>query len=110
MSHILSSRGIDDDIVRLEKLRIAMEERPDEQTIARFTKAQDAFEVKGGYAANSEARAIAAGLGLKADRLAAREARLPPHAGPLVEKAGGVVGVEQQVGVRYDHGVLPARV
>jgi ATPase subunit of ABC transporter with duplicated ATPase domains len=67
--HILSSRGIDDDLVRLEKLRIAMEERADEQNIARFTKAQDAFELKGGYAANSEARAIAAGLGLKPDRL-----------------------------------------
>lgn len=69
VSHILSSRGIDDDITRLEKLRIAMEERADEQNIARFTKAQDDFERKGGYAANSEARAIAAGLGLKADRL-----------------------------------------
>ena len=69
VSHILSSRGIDDDIVRLEKLRIAMEERPDSENISRFTKAQDAFELKGGYAANSEARAIAAGLGLKADRL-----------------------------------------
>jgi ATPase subunit of ABC transporter with duplicated ATPase domains len=69
VSHILSSRGIDEDLVRLEKLRIAMEERADEQNIARFTKAQDAFELKGGYAANSEARAIAAGLGLKPDRL-----------------------------------------
>ncbi len=69
VSHILSSRGIDEDLVRLEKLRIAMEERADEQSIARFTKAQEAFELKGGYAANSEARAIAAGLGLKPDRL-----------------------------------------
>ena len=69
VSHILSSRGIDEDLVHLEKLRIAMEERADEQNIARFTKAQDAFELKGGYAANSEARAIAAGLGLKPDRL-----------------------------------------
>ncbi|MFZ9817111.1 MAG: ABC-F family ATP-binding cassette domain-containing protein, partial [Ilumatobacteraceae bacterium] len=69
VSHILSSRGIDDDIIRMEKLRIAMEERPDERSIARFTRAQEEFERKGGYAANSEARAIAAGLGLKADRL-----------------------------------------
>ncbi|MEY3977314.1 MAG: hypothetical protein RLZZ284_170 [Actinomycetota bacterium] len=69
VSHILSSRGIDEDLVRLEKLRIAMEECADEQNIARFTKAQEAFELKGGYAANSEARAIAAGLGLKPDRL-----------------------------------------
>jgi len=69
VSHILSSRGIDEDLVRLEKLRIAMEERADDQNIARFTKAQEVFELKGGYAANSEARAIAAGLGLKPDRL-----------------------------------------
>ncbi|MFM8508004.1 MAG: ATP-binding cassette domain-containing protein, partial [Actinomycetota bacterium] len=61
ISHVLSARGIDDDLARLEKLRIAMEERADDHNIARFTKAQDAFEVKGGYAANSEARAIAAG-------------------------------------------------
>ena len=69
VSHILSSRGIDEDLVRLEKLRIAMEERADEQNIARFARAQEDFERKGGYAANSEARAIAAGLGLKPDRL-----------------------------------------
>ena len=69
VSHILSSRGIDEDLVRLEKLRIAMEERADAQNIARFAKAQEDFERKGGYAANSEARAIAAGLGLKPDRL-----------------------------------------
>ena len=69
VSHILSSRGIDEDLVRLEKLRIAMEERADSQNIARFARAQEDFERKGGYAANSEARAIAAGLGLKPDRL-----------------------------------------
>ncbi len=69
VSHILSSRGIDEDLVQLEKLRIAMEERADAQNIARFAKAQEDFERKGGYAANSEARAIAAGLGLKPDRL-----------------------------------------
>ncbi|MEY4400169.1 MAG: hypothetical protein RL072_34 [Actinomycetota bacterium] len=69
VSHILSSRGIDEDLIRLEKLRIAMEERADSQNIARFAKAQEDFERKGGYAANSEARAIAAGLGLMPDRL-----------------------------------------
>ena len=69
VTHILSGRGIDDDLVRLEKLRIAMEEDPSDRTVRRFTKAEEEFGNKGGYAAESEARSIAAGLGLKADRL-----------------------------------------
>ncbi len=69
VSHILSGRGIDDELVRIEKLRIAMEEDPSERNVARFSKAQDAFASSGGYAAESEARSIAAGLGLGADRL-----------------------------------------
>ena len=67
--HILSGRNIDDDLERLEKLRIAMEENADERTVARFSKAEEAFMLKGGYSAESEARAIAAGLGLQPDRL-----------------------------------------
>ena len=69
VSHILSGRNIDEDLERLEKLRIAMEEMPDERAVARYSKAQDEFTTKGGYSAESEARSIAAGLGLKADRL-----------------------------------------
>lgn len=67
--HILSGRDIDADLERLEKLRIAMEETADERTVARFSKAEEAFMLKGGYSAESEARAIAAGLGLQPDRL-----------------------------------------
>ena len=69
ISHVLSGRSIDEDLLRLEKLRIAMEENADEKNVARFIKAEDAFNMKGGYSAESEARSIAAGLGLKADRL-----------------------------------------
>ena len=69
ISHVLSGRNIDDDLMRLEKLRIAMEENADERNVARFIKAEDEFNLKGGYSAESEARSIAAGLGLKADRL-----------------------------------------
>ena len=69
ISHVLSGRNIDEDLVRLEKLRIAMEENPDERNVNRFTRAQDEFTQRGGYSAESEARSIAAGLGLKADRL-----------------------------------------
>ena len=69
ISHILSGRDIDADLERLEKLRIAMEESPDDRSVARFSRAQDEFERKGGYSAESEARSIAAGLGLKSERL-----------------------------------------
>jgi ATPase subunit of ABC transporter with duplicated ATPase domains len=69
ISHILSGRNIDADLVRLEKLRIAMEESPDAKNVAKFAKAEEEFTMKGGYSADSEARSIAAGLGVKAERL-----------------------------------------
>ena len=36
VAHVLSGRGIDEQLDRLEKLRIAMEERPDERNVARY--------------------------------------------------------------------------
>ncbi len=69
ISHVLSGRNIDDDLTRLEKLRVAMEENSDERNVSRFIKAEEAFNLKGGYSAESEARSIAAGLGLRAERL-----------------------------------------
>jgi ATPase subunit of ABC transporter with duplicated ATPase domains len=69
VSHILSGRGIDAEMERIEKLRIAMEELPDERNVARYTRAEEVFRTNGGYAADSEARAIAAGLGLDSGRV-----------------------------------------
>lgn len=69
ISHVLSGRNIDGDLERLEKLRIAMEESSDAKNVARFAKAEEEFNLKGGYSAESEARSIAAGLGLQATRL-----------------------------------------
>ncbi|MFN3257211.1 MAG: ABC-F family ATP-binding cassette domain-containing protein [Ilumatobacter sp.] len=69
VTHILSGKGIDDEIVRMEKLRIAMEENPDERNVSRYIKAEEMFRTTGGYAAESEARAMAVGLGLPQDRL-----------------------------------------
>ena len=69
VTHVLSGRGIDEEIVRIEKLRIKMEEHPDERNVARYTAALESFRVTGGYAAESEARAMAAGLGLPDERL-----------------------------------------
>ncbi len=69
ITHVLSGRGIDDQLMRIEKLRIAMEEDASDRNVARFSRAQDEFASSGGYAADSEARSIAAGLGLLADRM-----------------------------------------
>ncbi len=69
VTHVLSGRGIDDELIRIEKLRIAMEEHPDERNVGRYTRAEEAFRTNGGYAAESEARAMAAGLGIPQDRL-----------------------------------------
>jgi len=69
VTHILSGRGIDEAMERIEKLRIAMEEQASDRNVARYSRAQDEFASSGGYSAESEARSIAAGLGLKADRL-----------------------------------------
>ena len=69
ITHVLSGRGIDEAMERIEKLRLSMEEDPSERNVARYSKVQDEFASSGGYSAESEARSIAAGLGLKADRM-----------------------------------------
>ncbi len=69
VTHVLSGRGVDDELVRIEKLRLAMEESPTDRNVARYSKAQEDFQVSGGYAAESEARSLAAGLGLDESRM-----------------------------------------
>ncbi len=69
VAHILSGRGIDAEMERIEKLRIAMEELPDERNVSRYTRAEEVFRTNGGYAADSEARALAAGLGIGPNRI-----------------------------------------
>lgn len=69
LTHVLSGRGFDESMQRLEKLRLMMEENPSEQNITRYTKAQDAFADAGGYSAEAEVRRIIAGLGLSDDRV-----------------------------------------
>ena len=39
VTHVLSGRGIDEEITRIEKLRIAMEETPDDRNVSRYTTA-----------------------------------------------------------------------
>ena len=69
LRHILSGRGFDEAIMRMEKLRLQMEEDPSDRAVDRFTRAEEQFRIDGGYSAESEALRIAAGLGLDADRL-----------------------------------------
>jgi ATPase subunit of ABC transporter with duplicated ATPase domains len=69
MAHVLSGRGLDELQARLEKLRVAMDENPSSRNIERFGAAQEQFESAGGYAAEAEVRKLAAGVGLREDRL-----------------------------------------
>ena len=69
LTHVLSGKGFDEDIVRIEKLRLRIEEEPSDQNVARYSRSEERFRDAGGYAAESEVRSIAAGLGLGRDRL-----------------------------------------
>jgi ATPase subunit of ABC transporter with duplicated ATPase domains len=69
MGHVLSGRGLDEAARQIEKLRLMVEEDPSERNVSRFAKAEDAFRSNGGYAADSEVRRLAHGLGLGADRV-----------------------------------------
>src|SRR5688572_10298924 len=69
VTHVLSGRGVDAELERIEKLRIAMEELPDERNVGRYARAEEQFRMSGGYAADSGARAMAAGLGIDESRV-----------------------------------------
>src|SRR3954467_10616821 len=69
LSPVLSGRGFDEAMLRIEKLRIRIEESPTERDVARFARAEEEFRDGGGYRAESDVRTIAAGLGLGDDRL-----------------------------------------
>jgi len=69
LQHVLGGRGLDEIVVRMEKLRLRMEEDPSDDNVHKHARAVDEFERRGGYAAESEVRRIVAGLGLTADRV-----------------------------------------
>ena len=69
LSHVLSGRGFDEAMLRIEKLRIRIEESAHDKDVARFAHAEEEFRDQGGYRAESDVRTIAAGLGLGSDRL-----------------------------------------
>jgi ATPase subunit of ABC transporter with duplicated ATPase domains len=69
LMHVLSGRGLDEAMERIEKMTVALEADPSTENIEQFSAAHEHFESLGGYSAESEARKIADGLGLKPDRL-----------------------------------------
>ena len=70
LEHILAARDLVDRARRLEKARIQLEESHADKNIARFARLEEEYRELGGYAAESEARTLTAGLGLANDRLA----------------------------------------
>jgi len=75
LAHVLSGRGLDAAARRVEELRAKVDVDPSARNVKAYGNAEDAFRASGGYAAESEVRRIAAGLGLPPDRL-----DLPIHA------------------------------
>jgi ATPase subunit of ABC transporter with duplicated ATPase domains len=69
LAYVLSGKGLDEAALRVEKLRLAMEEDPSDRAIARFARAEEAFGSAGGYGAESEVRSLVAGLGLTEGRI-----------------------------------------
>jgi ATPase subunit of ABC transporter with duplicated ATPase domains len=69
LTHVLGGRGLDELAARMEELRLKMEAQPgDDKLVTKWSKAHDRFEHAGGYAAESEAQRLLAGLGLRSDR------------------------------------------
>jgi ATPase subunit of ABC transporter with duplicated ATPase domains len=68
LQRLLSARGLDHAKQRLEEARRRIDASPDarsrDRAIKRFSNLQERFEMDGGYRAESEARRIAAGLGV----------------------------------------------
>ena len=69
LSHILSGRGLDRAATRLAELHQALEHDHSLKAIERYSDAEERYRHDGGYSAESEARRIVTGLGLRLDRV-----------------------------------------
>ena len=69
LNHVLSGRGFAEALERMAKLQQSMENDPTTRAIDRYTKAIERFRMDGGYAAESEVRRLAAGIGLADEKL-----------------------------------------
>ena len=70
LEYILSARQLVEMARRMEKARLQLEEDHSDPNVRRYSRLEDEYRRLGGYHAESEARAITAGLGLAQDRLA----------------------------------------
>jgi ATPase subunit of ABC transporter with duplicated ATPase domains len=62
---VLSARGLDEVMRRLEKSQVQLSERPDDdEVLARYGRLEEQFTALGGYAAEAEAARICSNLGL----------------------------------------------
>ena len=69
LSHILSGRGLDSAAARLTELHGLIDRDPSMANLQKFSDAEERYRLDGGYSAESDARRIVTGLGLKADRV-----------------------------------------
>lgn len=69
VAHILSGRGLDESAEQVERRRQELERSASAHNVVRFSQAEQAYHAAGGYSGESEARRIAAGLGVPGDRL-----------------------------------------
>ncbi len=69
LTHVLEARGLQEMAERLERYRRAIDERPSDSNVGRFSRLEERYRAAGGYSAEAEARRIANGLGLAPDRL-----------------------------------------
>jgi ATPase subunit of ABC transporter with duplicated ATPase domains len=76
LEHVLAARGLVDLARRLERARGRLEEEPSEPNVNRFSRLEEEYRRLDGYRAESDAKAIAAGVGLTQDRLTRRVAVL----------------------------------
>jgi ATPase subunit of ABC transporter with duplicated ATPase domains len=69
LAHVLEGQGLAGLADELEKARITIEDDASSANVNQYSHLQERFEAAGGYSAESEVRALAAGVGLGADRL-----------------------------------------
>jgi ATPase subunit of ABC transporter with duplicated ATPase domains len=69
LSHILSGKGLDRAAERLAELHRRLETDHSPVMIDRYSEAEERYRHAGGYSAESEARRIVTGLGLRLDRV-----------------------------------------
>ena len=69
LTRLLSGRDLDGQAVRLEEARLALETDHSDEALHLFSHAEEVFRDAGGYSGESDARRIAAGLGVQPDRV-----------------------------------------